>query len=57
MRIEYIEGGADLFADEGKDLFRSVDQLRAKRVSTPIGEEVDWIEVDELIEGENNDNN
>ena len=50
MIIEYNEFGVNIIADEGKDLFRSTDKLRAKRVSTPIGEETDWIEIDELIE-------
>lgn len=39
----------DLIADDGKELYRASDGLRAKRVTRPVNAEV-WIEIDEGAE-------
>ena len=40
----------DIFADDGKDLLRKSDGLRAKRITCPLGEEDQWVEVTEVLE-------
>ena len=39
----------DIEADEGKELYRASDGMRAKRVTRPIDSE-EWIEIDEGAE-------
>lgn len=39
----------DAIADEGKELYRASDGLRAKRITRPIDAEA-WIEIDEGAE-------
>lgn len=36
----------DIIADEGKELYRASDGLRAKRVTRPVESE-EWVEIDD----------
>jgi len=52
MQTNIFEFHVELIADEGKNLKRMSDEYESKIVHVPIGEEVNWIEVDEEVEVE-----
>ena len=46
MRKDTYETQVDIFPADGKELYRALDGLRACRVTCPLADEVNWVEID-----------